>query len=122
MRGTLVDRCDKCGHLLVKMQQDQHAAVEAVYEDIAGQLDYPPNSGQRWDAWSWHQIILGLFAEEKGWDLPKFVPSARGGVIPVSRQKQGRLTKRQGSELIEFAKAYAINRGAEVRVWDTETA
>lgn len=118
MRPTLVDRCDRCGHLLVRMTQDQHAAVEAVYEDAEAQLDYPPNSGRMWSKEAWHQIILGLFAEEQGWELPTFVPSAKGGVIPVMRQKQSRLTRRQGSELIEFAKAYVINRGGRVREWE----
>jgi hypothetical protein len=40
------------------------------------------------------------------------VPTEKGGLIAVVRQKQSRLTKRHGSELIEFAKAYGINRGA----------
>jgi len=118
MAATLIDRCDRCGAILRPMQQSQHAAVEAVYEDIAGQLDYPPESGIFWDPWSWHQIMLGLFAEEQGWELPRFVPSARGGAIPVMRQKQSRLTKRHGSELIEFAKSYAVNRGARLREFE----
>jgi hypothetical protein len=117
MRGTLVDRCDRCGHLLVRMNPRQHAAAEAVYEDLAAQLDYPPKSGQMWGDWAWHQIMLGLFAEEQGWELPKFVPTPRGGIIAVSRTKQSRLTKKQGSELIEFIKAYAVNRGAALREW-----
>jgi hypothetical protein len=52
MRGTLVDRCDRCSALLRPMTAEQHGAVEAVYEDLASQLDYPPNSGQMWDGWS----------------------------------------------------------------------
>jgi len=100
------------------MTAEQHAAVEAVYEDISAQLDYPPGSGEMWDEWSWHQIMLGLFAEAQGWPLPRFVPSESGAPIPVMRQKQSRLTKRQGSDLIEFAKAYGLNRGAVVREWD----
>lgn len=93
------------------MRPDQHRAVESVYGDIAEQADYPPGSGQRWDAWSWHQIMLGLFAEEQGWELPKFVPTPKGGVIPVMRQKQSRLTDRQGQDLKHFARAWAIDHG-----------
>ncbi len=119
MRGTLVDRCDRCGAVLRKMTPEQHAAVEAVYEDLALQLDFPANSGRRWDAWGWHQIMVGLFAEENGWQ-PTFVPTEKGGMIPVVRTKQSRLTKRQGSDLIEFAKAYAANRGAVIREWDQD--
>lgn len=119
-RGTLVDRCDQCGAVLRPMTPEQHAAVTAVYEDLALQVDYPPRSGQMWDSWAWHQIVIGLFAEEQGWELPKFVPTPKGAPIPLYRQKQSRLTKRQGSELIEFAKAYAANRGAVLRDWDED--
>lgn len=120
MRGTLVDRCDRCNAVLRPMEQRQHAAVEAVYEDLEHQLDYPPRSGQMWDSWAWHQIMLGLFAEEQGWELPKFVPSPKGAPIAVMRQKQSRLTKRQGADLIEFAKAYGSGRGAHIREWDED--
>lgn len=119
MRGTLVDRCDRCNAILRPMTQAQHAAVEAIYEDLALQLDYPPDSGMRWDGWGWHQIMVGLFAEENGWE-PKFVPTPKGGMIPVVRSKQSRLTKRQGSDLIEFARSYAASRGAVVREWDED--
>lgn len=119
MRGTLVDRCDHCGAYLRPMSQAQHAAVEAVYEDLVQQCDFPMGSGQMWDAWGWHQILVGLFAEENGW-RPKMVPTPSGGVIPVVRTKQSRLTKRQGSDLIEFCKAYAANRGARIREWDED--
>lgn len=121
MRGALVDRCDRCGHLLVRMNPRQHAAVEAVYEDMVEQLDFPEGSGQMWDTWGWHQIMVGLFAEENGWQ-PKMVPTPSGGMIPIVRTKQSRLTKAQGSELIEFCKAYAVNRGAALRVWEKEAA
>lgn len=119
MRGTLVDRCDQCGAFLRKMTPEQHAAVEAVYEDLSWQVDFPKDSGQMWDQFGWHQIMVGLFAEENGWQ-PKFVPTPSGGMIPVLRTKQSRLTKKQGSELIEFAKAYAAERGAVVREWDEQ--
>jgi hypothetical protein len=46
VRGTLVDRCDRCNAVLRPMTQAQHAAVEAVYEDLAGQLDFPAGSGR----------------------------------------------------------------------------
>lgn len=119
MRGALVDRCDACGRLLVRMTPAQHAAVEAVYEDLAAQLDFPEDSGRMWDAWGWHQIMVGLFAEENGWQ-PTMVPTPKGGMLPIVRTKQSRLTKRQGSELIEFAKAYGANRGAVIREWDQD--
>jgi hypothetical protein len=97
------------------MTPEQHRAVEAVYGELAAQADYPPGSGQRWDPWSWHQIMLGLFAEEQGWELPKFVPTPKGAALPVVRMKQSRLTSRQGQELKHFARAWAIEHGVRLR-------
>lgn len=118
VRGALVDRCDRCGALLVRMRQDQHAAVEAVYEDLAWQVDHPKVPGMRLEPWQWHQLMLFAFAKEKGWN-PQLVPSLDGdGLVMLVRNKQSRLTKRQGSELIEFAKSSAIEYGAVLREWD----
>jgi hypothetical protein len=120
VKGSLVDRCDKCGALLVRMRQDQHAAMEAVYEDLAAQRDWPMGSGQMLDAWQWHQLVLFAFAKEQGWN-PVLAPALDGGgLVLVMRQKQSRLTRRQGSELIEFAKAWATHHDVVVREWDEE--
>jgi len=119
-RGALVDRCDRCGALLVKMQQRQHAAVQAIYEGMAEQLDLPAGSGNRLEADDWHQVMVHAFAKEQGWD-PKLLPSLDGqGTVLAVRPRQSRLTKRQGADLIEFCRAYAINRGAVVREWDED--
>ena len=118
MRGALVDRCDRCGALLVKMQPKQHAAVQAIYEDVASQLDLPAGSGNMLEADDWHQVMMHAFAKEQGWD-PKLLPSLDGqGMVLAVRPRQSRLTRRQGAELIEFCRAYAINRGAVLREWD----
>lgn len=120
MRGALVDRCDRCNAMLVKMRDDQHGAMQAVYEDLAAQRDWPMGSGQLLDAWQWHQLVMFAFAVEKGWD-PKLLPALDGrGLVLTTRQKQSRLTKRQGAELIEFAKAWATEHGVEVREWDED--
>ena len=120
--GVLVDRCDRCGHLLVKMQHAQHAAIQAVYEDMAAQLDLPARSGNKLTADEWHQVMVHAFAKEMGWE-PKLLPSIDGqGTVLAIRTKQSRLTKRQGSELIEFTKAYAINRGAQLREFEEPAA
>lgn len=117
-RGALVDRCDRCGALLVKMHHVQHAIVQAVYEDIAAQLDFPAGSGNRLDPDEWHQVMVAAYAKEKGWKQ-KMLPALDGdGFVMVMRTKQSRLTKRQGDELIEFCRAYATGRQAVLREWD----
>lgn len=119
-RGSLVDRCHRCNALLVKMTPEQHGAMQAVYEDLAAFRDWPIRSGQMLDAWQWHQLVLFAFAKEMGWD-PVLAPALDGsGLVLVMRQKQSRLTKRQGSELIEWAKAWATNHGVQVREWDED--
>ena len=115
MAATLVDRCDQCGSFLRPMTAEQHAAVEMVYVELSQQLDWPIGSGQRRTPWQWHQMMLGAFAEEQGWK-PEFLPSLTGGGFTmVTRTKQSRLTKRQGSDLIEFAKAWALSHGVQLR-------
>lgn len=102
------------------MTPRQHAAVQAVYEDLSAQLDLPEGSGNMLDADDWHQVMVHAFAKEMGWE-PKLLPSLDGhGTVLRIRTKQSRLTKRQGSELIEFCKAYATGRGAVVREWDED--
>lgn len=120
MRGALVDRCDQCGHLLMPMRPRQHAAVQAVYEDLSAQVDLPEGSGNMLDADDWHQVMVHAFAKEMGWE-PKLLPALDGqGTVLRIRTKQSRLTKRQGSDLIEFCKAYATGRGAVLREWDED--
>lgn len=110
--GYLVDRCDRCGSVLRAMTPEQHAAVEVVYGELAKQIDWPRGSGVMRTPWEWHQLMLAAFAEEQGWN-PTFLPSLTGkGFVMTTRQKQSRLTKRQGSELIEFAKSWAVQNGA----------
>lgn len=120
MRGALVDRCHRCNALLVKMTHEQHGAMQAVYEDLAGQRDWPVGSGNMLDSWQWHQLMLFAFAKEMGWD-PVLAPALDGGgLVLVTRQRQSRLTKKQGNELIEFATAWATNNGVVVREWDQD--
>lgn len=119
-RGLLVDRCHRCNAVLVKMQDDQHGAMQAVYEDLAALRDWPIGSGTYLDPWQWHQLVLFAFAKEMGWN-PVLAPALDGdGLVMVTRQKQSRLTKKQGSELIEWAKAWAANHGVQVREWDQD--
>lgn len=120
MAATLVDRCDRCMAFLRPMTHEQHAAVEAVYEDLAQHLDWPIGSGQMLEAWDWHQLMVAAFARSQGWTV-KVLPALDGkGLDAAYRQKQSRLTKRQGADLIEFAKAWAADHGVHVRAWDED--
>lgn len=97
------------------MTPEQHAAVEMVYLEISQQLDWPIGSGVKRDPWEWHQLMLAAFAQDQGW-RPHILPSLDGqGFTMVTRTKQSRLTKRQGSDLIDFAKAWAIRHGVQLR-------
>lgn len=119
-RGALVDRCDRCGHMLVKMQHAQHALVQAVYEDMAEQLDFPAGSGGTLTPDEWHQVMVDGYAREKGW-TSRMVPALDGsGYVMLLRTKQSRLTRKQGDELLEFCRAYALGRGARLREFERE--
>ena len=97
------------------MTPEQHAAVEAVYRDLSEQLAWPRDSGIKRDPWTWHQMMLAAYARYKGWHI-LLLPSLDGsGMEPVYRQKQSRLTVRQGAELKHFARAWAIDQGVVLR-------
>ena len=120
VRGALVDRCDRCGAFLRPMVPDQHAAVEAVYTELSKQIDWPRGSGIMRTPWDWHQLMLSAFAEEQGWK-PQFLPALNGsGLVMTTRQKQSRLTVKQGAELKHFARAWAIEQGAELNIPERE--
>lgn len=102
------------------MTAEQHGAVEAVYEDLARHLDWPAGSGQILEPWDWHQLMVAAFARSQGWSV-KVLPALDGqGLDSAYRQKQSRLTKSQGADLIEFAKAWATDHGVTVREWDED--
>ena len=104
----------------MKMHHVQHAIVQAVYEDIAVQLDFPEGSGEMLSPDEWHQVLVDAYSKEKGW-TSRMVPALDGnGYVMLMRTKQSRLTKRQGDELIEFARAYATGRCAVLREWDQD--
>lgn len=114
-RGALVDKCDRCGAWLAKMEASQHRAVEAVYAELAEQLDWPRGSGLKRTPWQWHQLMLAAFAEEQGWK-PEFLPALNGtGFVMATRMKQSRLTRKQGQELKHFVRSWAIDNGVVLR-------
>jgi predicted peroxiredoxin len=101
------------------MTPEQHAAATMIYVDLAAQLDWPRGSGLKHPPWIWHQLMLAAFAEEMGWD-PLIMPGLNGGMVVTFRTKQSRLTQRQGSDLIEFAKAWAIDNGVQLNEPENE--
>lgn len=97
------------------MSPDQHAAVEAVYADIAEQLEWPRGSGVKRDPWTWHQMMVDAYVKDKGW-APLLLPALDGeGMVMTTRQKQSRLTTQQGNELKHFARAWAIENNVVLR-------
>ena len=99
---------------MAPMTPGQHSDVESLYEDMSRQIDFPPGSGVMHSHKMWHNIMMANYAEYKGWD-PVFMPSINGtgAALLVTRTQQSRLTKKQGAELVEYANAYAANRGVK---------
>lgn len=102
------------------MTPEQHAAVEAVYQDLSGQLDWPRGSGNKLTPWEWHQMVVAGYARYKRWHV-KLLPAIDGaGMEPVYRQKQSRLTVKHGAELKHFARAWAIDNGVTLTEYERE--
>lgn len=91
-----------------------------IYKELSEQLDWPRGSGIKRDPWVWHQLMMAGFIKAQGWQV-EFLPELEGsGLMPIMRAKQSRLTKRQGSELLEFAKSWALDQGVVLHEPESE--
>lgn len=100
----------------------QHAALQMVCEDIALQLRWPNIDGELVlmgpDAWA--QLFILSYDRAHGGD-GTLMQAIDGhgfdgrGFDPVRRRKRSRLNIAEGSEVIEFALAFAIEHKVKLR-------
>lgn len=132
MRGALVDRCSNCGARMRRASQPQHAALQAVLEDIAVQLLWPlpafiakfPNAGParlHGVGW-WWQMLVQAYDRHKAAEDFEMAPALDGvgfdgrgfDFVRGSRHRRT-LNSHEISEIIEYSKAFAIEHDVKVR-------
>ena len=109
-RGTLVDRCHKCGANVRQRTVDQNDALHATIGEIAAQRDWPRGSGQMLDIEQWKRLLMAGWERTHGRRADIF-PAVDGQGIDVVYRRSSRLNKHEASELIEYVKAWAVEEG-----------
>lgn len=124
MRGAMVDRCGRCGHWLRRASGPQHGALNAVLEDISTQLQWPPGSGKLRGPKKWWPLIVAAYDRLKGFET-EIVLAIDGigfdgsGLDFVRDERLRRAVESvEISEIIEFTRAWAIDRGVKLREFE----
>lgn len=120
-RGTLVDRCDKCGANVRQRTVEQNDALHATIAEIAAQRDWPRGTGQMLDVEQWKRLLMAGWERANGRGADIF-PSVDGHGIDVVYRRSSRLNKHEASELIEYVKAWAIDNGVELHEPEQQVA
>ena len=106
-----IDRCPSCGTRLIQRSVEQNDKLHALLQDISEQKEW---AGQRWDVEDWKRLITAAWIRARG-EHVRMVPSIDGQGIDVLYQRTSRLSKSDMTELIEYATAWAVDHGVNLR-------
>ena len=128
MRSSLVDRCWRCGQWLKRATPEQHGALQAVLEDLALQVPWPPESGNLIGVSRWWQLVIAAFDRLKKEEC-EVLPAIDGvgfdgnGFDFVRGERRRRqLNSVEVGEIIEYTRAFAIEHGAKLRTFEKQAA
>lgn len=114
-RGALIDKCWRCGQWLHRASAEQHAALQAVLEDIALQVQWPPKSGELIGVSRWWQLIVASY-DRLNKETAELMPAidgvgfdGNGFDFVRGERRRRRLNSREISEIIEFARSWGAN-------------
>lgn len=114
----MVSKCWRCGTFLYRASPEQHAALQGVLEDIALQVLW---GGQLRGVPTWWELIVAAYDRLKK-DEAELLPAIDGrgfdgnGMDFVRGARRRRhLNDHEISEIIEFARAWAIDHNVKLR-------
>ena len=114
-----LENCPNCGERIEIRSQAQSGAFHALCHDIDKQLDWPRGSGNKIGILPWKRLLISAW--ERAHDRPaQFYPSLDGKGFDVVYRRSSRMSKREMSELIDFAHAWAAQNGVETREREEE--
>jgi uncharacterized protein (UPF0335 family) len=118
MQPSLVERCPSCGARIIQRNTEQNSALHAKISDIAHQLEWPANSGQRLTVEQWKRLLIAAWDRSQG-SSADFFPALEGHGFDVVYRRSSRLSKQDASELLEYVTAWGTDQGVK---WQKETA
>ncbi|MDP2622093.1 MAG: recombination protein NinB [Hyphomicrobiales bacterium] len=123
-RGYLVDRCPRCLAWMRRATPEQHGALQAVLEDIARQLPWPPGSTDLHGVPTWWELLIAAFDRLQKREAV-LLPAIDGegfdgnGMDFVRGPRRRRnVNSVEISEIIEYARAFGVERGVVFREFE----
>ena len=106
-RGSLVDKCPRCGATLRVRTTEQNAKLHSLLHDIATQKQW---ANETLDVETWKRLLVAAWARATVERVTMY-PALDGHGIEVLYRKTSRLSKQEMSELIQYVEAWAITEG-----------
>lgn len=111
MGAIRIDRCPRCGETLRERTHEQNDALHAVLTDISKQKQW---AGEWLTVEDWKRLMVAAF-ERANKRPAKFFPALDGHGMDVVYSRTSRMSKRELSELLEFATAWAIENDIRLK-------
>lgn len=126
--GYMVDVCPRCKARMHRATAAQHAAMQAVLEDIALQVQWPPKSGRLIGVSKWWELIVAAFDRLQQTDC-EVLPAidgqgfdGNGFDFARGERRRRNLNSVEISEILEYARAWGIEHGVKFREFEKVAA
>jgi hypothetical protein len=110
-RSYIVEKCPHCGRSLRQRSLEQNAKLHALLQDIAGQMKW---AGQWLDLEDWKRLLTAGWCRANQ-EHVRIFPCVDGAGMDVLYRRTSRMTKEEMSEFIEYATAWAIEKGIKLQ-------
>ena len=106
-----IDFCPGCGFRLDVRSSEQNSKLHALLSDIAQQRKW---AGQTLSVEDWKRLMVSAWERANGRQARMF-PSLDGNGFDVVYHRTSRMSKQEVSELLEYAIAWSIDNGVNLR-------
>lgn len=104
------DHCPNCGAFIEQRNTGQNGAFHALCAEIDRALDWPRGSGLKIGVLPWKRLLVAAWERTHG-RRAELYPALDGEGFDVVYKRSSRLSKKEMSELLEFANAWAAENG-----------
>lgn len=110
MTPIRIDKCPHCAGVLRERSIEQNDKLHAILSDISKQKKW---AGQSLDIEAWKRLMVAAWERANGHSA-EFYPALDGHGLDVVYRRTSRMNKREMSELVEYATAWAVDNGVQL--------
>lgn len=103
-------QCPNCGCRIEVRTVEQNGLFHLLCTTLSKQCDWPRNSGKKISVLAWKRLLISAWERAHG-RAAEFYPALDGAGFDVVYRRSSRLSKKEFSELQEFATAWAAQEG-----------